>query len=261
MKLSYCELNTYLQIRIEWLACKLPCRYLELERKCNPGNAPEMMWHDSNNATCDICEKKYSCDSVLLKNNISVSIGLKPNICLSVELLIANRFWDRSPDMRLEINHKMISRIPGFTGSIYTRVSSERCILEIPKEAVHAGSTFPKQTSLDEVKAAYWGDVLYYRLSSLRLVTWDKAARHCYNIGAFLLTIHSLAEYQFIKEAFLQSHDTSVLYVGMKRQIFQVISLNKIHLFYWDFTGTWYVDILVCIYSLQNYDRSISWFQ
>ena len=258
MKLSNCELNTYLQILIKWLACKLPCRHLQLERKCNPGNAPEMMWHDSDNATCDICEKNYFCDSVLLKNNISISIGLKPNICLSVELFIASRYRHKSPDMWLSLNHNMISRIPGFVGWINTWVSSERCILEIPKEAVHAGGFFSKQTTLDEVKAAYWGDVLYYRLSSFRLVTWEKAARHCYDIGAFLLTIHSLAEYQFIKEAFLQSHDTSVLYVGLKRQVLQVISLNKIHLFYWDFTGTWYVDILVCIYSLQNYDRSIS---
>ena len=227
LKVLECFPNTYMQIRIKWLPCKMPCRYLDLERYCDYDHASGMMWPDNDNVTCDICETRYtSCDLVLLKHNISFSIDLNPKLCFSVELSISNRIFNRSPSMTLALNkNNMISRIPGFTGWIYTWISSDKCVMEIPKAALYTGNTpLDKAVTLNDVKAAYWGGVLYYRLSLLSPVSWEKAAQHCQGIGAFLLTIHSLAEYHFIKDTFLQSHDTSVLYIGLKRQVIKVIS-------------------------------------
>ena len=80
LNVSECFPNTYMQIRIKWLPCKLPCRYLDLKNKCEIGNAPKMMWPDNVNDTCDICEKKYAlCDSVLLKNNASIQLASNPS--------------------------------------------------------------------------------------------------------------------------------------------------------------------------------------
>ena len=228
LKVSDCFPNTYMQIQIEWLPCKLPCRYIDFERKCKIEKAPEMMWHDNDDGTCNICEKRYAlCDLVFLKSNVSFSIGLHPKRCLSVDLSIGNRKLKGAPTMVLALNkYNMVSRIPGFTRLVYAWVSSNKCVMEIPKAVLHTDDRRMFQNrnnKLDGVKAAYWDDVLYHHLSSLRLVSWEKAARYCHDIGAFLLTIHSLAEYQFIQAAFLQSHDTSVLYVGLKREVMKAI--------------------------------------
>ena len=229
LNVSECFPNTYMQIRIKWLPCKLPCRYLDLKNTCYFENDLKIMWHDNDNDTCDICEKIYaSCDPVLLKNNVSISIGLKPKLCLSLDLTISNPMLKKSPSMGLALNNNnMISRIPDFAGLVYAWVSSNKCVMEIPTAALNTDDryNFQKQNVvLDAVKAAYRGDVLYYRLSSLRLVSWEEAARYCHDIEAFLLTIHSLEEYQFIKETFLQSHDTLVLYVGLKRKVIKVMN-------------------------------------
>ena len=230
---SNCLPNTYMQIRIWWLPCKLLCRYLDPEKICNMGSPPAVMWHDGHNETCNICENRYTnCGQMLLKNNISISIGLKPNLCMYVYLSIRNRITDRSPAIMMLILNKynMISRIPDFTQSVDIWVSSERCVLEIPKATLRTNTTdtFSKLgAALDAVQAVYWGDVLYQGLFSPRLVSWEEAAQSCQGIRASLLTIHSLAEYTFIKETFLQLYDTFVLFVGLQREVMQVINFIK----------------------------------
>ena len=232
MKVFDCLPNTYMQVRLKWLPCKLPCQYLNLEKKCEIGNTPELMWHHGDNDTCNICVNKYTiCDQVLLKNNFPMSIDIKPKRCASVDLSIRNRITDRSPAMILALNeNNMISRVPDFTRWIYTWVYSDKCVVEIPKATLHINdsNTSPKRwATWDAIKTVYWRDVLYRGLSSQLLVSWEEAAQYCQDIRAFLLTIHSLAEYKFIKEAFLQPYDTSVLYVGLRREVMKVMDLIK----------------------------------
>ena len=164
LSVSDCFPHAYLQVRIRWLPCKLPCQYLDLENNCEVGNAPEILWHESNNIICDICENTYTlCDSVKLKHNISISIGIKPNLCLSVDQFIGG-ILNRSPAMMLVPNeNNMISIIPNFTGWIETSVCSYKCIMEIPKAAMYTDHSFAKQrVTLHMVKTAYWDGVLYY---------------------------------------------------------------------------------------------------
>ena len=270
MKVFDCLRNSYMQIQIKWLPCKLPCRYLDLEKNCPIGYAPDLMWYDGDNDTCNICEKRYTiCDPVLLKNNISTSISIKPNMCLAADLSIRNHIIYKSPAMILVLNeNNMISRIPDFAQWVKTSVSSTKCAVEIPEATVRTDPTnaFPKVgATLHAVKAAYWGDVLYQGLSSLRLVSWKEAAQTCQSIRAFLLTIHSLAEYEFIKETFLQSYDTSALYIGLKREVLMVKNLTKPNFKTDVFSGTCYVDFVCCaeetcgIYSISEIQGTSIW--
>ena len=132
-----------------------------------------------------------------------------------------------SPAMMLVLNeNNMISRIPNFTGWIETSVCSYKCIMEIPKAAMYTDHSFAKQrVTLHMVKTAYWGGVLYYHLSSLPASSWQTAAQSCQDIGAFLLTIYSLTEYRFVQNTFLQSFDSSISYIGLKREVITVINL------------------------------------
>ena len=70
-------------------------------------------------------------------------------------------------------------------------------------------------------KTAYWRGSLYRRLFCCypHRVTWNKAAKYCQQAGQFLLTIHSVDEFNFVKETFLQPHDTLILCVGIKREV------------------------------------------
>ena len=45
LKVHKCFPNTYMRIRIKWLPCKLPCRYLDFEKNCKYGNTRnEVAW-------------------------------------------------------------------------------------------------------------------------------------------------------------------------------------------------------------------------
>ena len=218
-----CECD-YIQIVIYWLPCKLPCQYIVQASYCDFGHGSKQAFYDNDdNSACDICEniytgcRKYSID---VETDISYILRVKSNVCLSAHLLIMANKLVRELQVLLAFNVSMF-RMPVFRRATRAELSSIMCNIEIPVLGLLRNSRADQQLkeSTHDVKDAYWGGVLYRRLFQLLPVSLEIAALSCQVMGASLLTIHGSAEYQFLKDTFLQKQDTSILYVGTRRQV------------------------------------------
>ena len=209
-------------IKINWLPCKLPCQYL-FTRYCELRFAAD---GGSDNSTCDICENVYTgCTrfySILfLKPTISFILRIKSNVCSYVHLLVSDYtstryFFVMSFVVNTTMFRKSISNRE-------TRVMliSHLCNIEIPLVGLlpYPRVYYVPKMGTHDVIDVFWGGVLYRSVSQRLPVTWDTAAKICQEMGTSLLTIHSSAEYQFIKDTFLETLGTSILYVGVKREV------------------------------------------
>ena len=136
-----------------------------------------------------------------------------------------------TPSFGIDLNRSNTIKIPYFT-LVHLCMKTENCAIEIPLTAMPSSSQLALQYVRRRVplakfmtKTAYWRGCLYRRFSEAYSVSWDTAAKSCQQAGQFLLTIHSLDEFDFIKKTFLQPHDTLMLFVGMKRE---VMYLNRV---------------------------------
>ena len=167
-----------------------------------------------------------------MRNNISFPFLIKSATCTSIMMYIkqCNRY--KTPSLDLHLNRtNTISRIPDFIAKTGISIYTVSCFVEIPIN--HIGHLFHnpegKELPWYEVKTVYWSGVLYRRLSQMSRfgpdsVSWEVAARSCLKAGQSLLTVHSMAEFDFVKETFLSNQDTPVVYVGLMRK---VIYLNN----------------------------------
>ena len=223
-------------VEIKWLPCKIPCTCLQ-PRLCPRS---ELIVHPNATNTCDICQFVHIYSNwVRLKPNSSLNIRMKSNTCPFVALKFRDDNEDgfRSPTFEIALNRSsIISRTPDFKSSMMITMLPTKCPFEIPlaaippssaSAAIYGGGVSSTKFTRHMVKAAYWRGTLYRRFSRANPVSWDTAAKSCKQAGQFLLTIHSVDEYHFIKETFMQPHDTSVVYVGMKRE---VMYLHKVYI-------------------------------
>ena len=213
-------------IEIKLLPCKVPCTCLQ-GRLCH--SFEMIRWPDDNN-TCDICQTAYVFSNQFwstLKSNVSVDMRIKSNTCLRVTLWIRDNKHDtfESPSFGINLYRSITIKVPYFT-LVHLCLHSTKCSLEIPLTAMPLSFELPpkrigRRVPLTKfmVKTAYWRGCLYRLFSRASSVSWDTAAKSCQQAGQSLLTIHSAEEFDFIKETFLQPHDTLMLFVGMKRKV------------------------------------------
>ena len=217
----------YAQIVINWLPCTIPCQYIFDERHCNLGYGSNLTVHDENgNSTCNICENVYTgCKLtptvIPLETTISYIPRIKSNVCSLARLQII----DYTSTVYLLYTSLLLNtsmfRMPVVRGATRVLLISRVCNIEIPLVGALSFSVKNPElmASAHDRTDVYWGGVLYRRLSRFLPVSWETAALSCQKIEASLLTIHSSAEYQFIKDTFLQALGTSILYVGVKRKV------------------------------------------
>ena len=216
-------------IDIKLLPCKVPCTCLQ-GRLCP--SFERIRWPNDNN-TCDICQSAHIYSyhsSFMIKPNVSIDMRIKSNTCLRVTLWIRDNKLDQfeSPSFGINLNRSITIKVPYFT-LVHLCMKTENCAVEIPLTAMPSPSPLALQYVTRRVplakfmaKTAYWRGSLYRRFSEAYSVSWDKAAKSCQQAGQFLLTIHSLDEFDFIKKTFLQPHDTLMLFVGIKREVMYI---------------------------------------
>ena len=213
-------------IEINLLPCKVLCTCLQ-PRRCP---SFEMIRRPNVSNACDICQFAhiYSYHQLSrIKPNISVDIRIKSNTCLYVNLWIGRNFgYKDEPYITIALNRSIAIKIPDFN-SAHLCIGTNECPVKVPLNAIHSlseldflrGRGVPRTGVM--AKTAYWRGSLYRRLSCCYpfKVTWNEAAKSCQQAGQFLLTIHSMDEFNFVKETFLEPHDTLILYVGIKREV------------------------------------------
>ena len=213
-------------IEINLLPCKVLCSCLQ-PRRCP---SFEMIRRPNDDNSCDICQFAHIYSyhlSTRIKPNISVDIRIKSNTCLYVDLWMGRNFgFKDEPYISIALNRSNAIKVPNFN-SAHLCINVNRCPIEIPLNALHSlseldflrGRGVPRTGVM--AKTAYWRGSLYRRLSCCYpyKVTWNDAAKSCQQAGQFLLTIHSMDELNFVKETFLEPHDTLIVYVGIKREV------------------------------------------
>ena len=189
-----------------------------------------MLRRPNDKNACDICQFAhiYSYHHLFrIKPNISVDIRIKSSACLYVNLWIGrNLGYKEEPYITIALNRSIVIKIPYFN-SAHLCMGANKCPVKISLNAIHSlselaflrGRSVPRTGVM--AKTAYWRDSLYRRLSCCYpfKVTWNEAAKSCQQAGQFLLTIHSMDEFNIVKETFLEPHDTLILYVGIKREV------------------------------------------
>ena len=235
-----CNVFTYSQIRIEQLPCKIRCQYLDQyldnTKDYSLGHVSQILGQDIDENKCDICENSYIYPSygipVAMRDNISFPFLVKSATCTTIYMYIKPIGKYATPFLDFRLNRtNMISRIPDFTGETMIQIyKSVACFIEIPISHIAPLFRVPRQKRpWYKLEAVYRGGVLYrqfFRINRLGTdpVSWNFAARSCLKAGQSLLTIHSMAEFDFVKETFLTNQDTSLVYVGLMRK---VIYLNN----------------------------------
>ena len=219
--------GNYDHIVIHWLQCNLPCQYIFNGNHCGPRFETKLVVYDDNdNSICDICKNVYiEClpMGIPLATTVSYALLIKSNVCLYGELRII-QCTHQFPSVSLAFNTSMF-KMPVFSSEICALIFSEMCHIEIPLVGTTSFLNWPDYMpgwSARDVMDLHWDGVLYRRLSRFP-VTWEEAILACQEIGASLLTIHSLTEYQFIKETFLKIFDMAIFYVGVKREVMHII--------------------------------------
>ena len=225
-----CKPMQYLKIRIKQLPCKLPCYYLTTNRHCSFPVPRDIRV----NGTCNVCANRYIlCTSMPLKGNISITIKIKSNMCLSVYLhLRAHEYTYGEPFMTLSIKrNNTIVTIPEFLDEPEITLTSEDCLIEIPTDALYSDAYHksPKsEVTRHVMKDVVWnGGVYRPHLSELFQWDWETAAQSCLQADMTLLTIHSLTEYHFLTKTLLVTHDMLVLYVGPKREVISFCNCHR----------------------------------
>ena len=225
-----CWQYRHIQIQIVILPCRLPCRYFVKEKYCGTSFLKtNWLWGENENRTCDICEHDYIfCDRVRLKTDMFAPIQIKSEVCMYANLEI------NGPNglmMILTFNRSDVILVaPVFKTKMYMYLQSSLCIVEIPTSAVTwAKLDYSQLATWRVAKTLHWDSALYRSVYQDSPVTWEAAASYCYQTGASLLTIHSQAEYQFVKKGFLLTHDVLPLYLGVKRQVMWLYTLPKYH--------------------------------
>ena len=186
----------------------------------------------NDNGTCDICKNVYCCgniyNGIFLETSIFYIIRVKSMTCLSVNLWITGYGSESYPQrVKLTFNSTMF-RMPVLSSTARASLYTTMCNIEIPLIGVLSRSWKDPElmASAHDVTDVFWGGVLYRRLSRRIAVTWETAALSCQEIGGSLLTIQSSAEYQFIKDTFLQTSDVAILYVGVMREVMCILLLH-----------------------------------
>ena len=223
-----CKPTHYFKIRFKPMPCKLPCQHLTTEKRAG------MLWHDNDTATCDICEHVYKRVDTNFRYNFSFAIGIKSSKCSSMHLKLIDLepYPYGSSFITFSIKRdNIIITIPDFRGEIDAYIAIKTCLPEIPLVALNSetGHTIPQNGITGHIlKAVFWDGAVYHpHFSRFSPVTWETAAQSCMKAGMTLLTIHSQAEYHFLKGTFLQTHDMLILYVGLKRQVICLRFLHK----------------------------------
>ena len=211
---------TYLQIIT--LPCTIPCPVLAQGNQCYPGDIePSVWWGDNVNITCDICKNFYIfCKDVRMSSSILPLIRIKSNICKYAGVQIGTE--DPSLlEVTLTFNRNdLLFVISAFTTETNINIGSTLCVVEIPVHTIKLVTPNIHQEITKRVVKTYeWGGALYHSVHQHIKVSWEAAASYCQESEAFLLTIHSRAEYLFVKETFLKTYNIVVLYVGVKRKV------------------------------------------
>ena len=223
--------NSVINIRMKLLPCTMPCKFILDQGQCDRAHGSKKVIYDNyEHSTCDICKNYYSgCTPVLgipLRRNASFTLRIKSDICLSacVRIVDYKSSGSVTPTMSFTIPGDMLT-IPALNTVNTIILLTSMCDIEIPFGAIEYNPPVFDIESVTpyEVKTAFWGGVLYRRLSQLPSVTWERAAQSCSEAGGSLLTIHSSAEYQFLEDTFLQARDTSLLYVGWRREVMCIV--------------------------------------
>ena len=248
--LKECLHFQYIQIQFQILRCKLPCRYFVQIKFQTYVWEPNELWGDSENETCDICENDYIfCNHVRLKTHILSPIRIKSKVCMHAILEISG---PSGLYINLKFNRSdIISVIPAFTVVTHAYIHSTSCIVEIPTTAVIRGKINNKRFATWRVtKTLHWDGAVYRSIYRHLPVSWETAASYCHKIGTSLLTIHSQAEYQFVKKGFLLTHDILTLYLGVKREVIWLYNrtVSRCSL------ATRYCKFLMIMYFLGNCD-------
>ena len=228
-EIEYCNPSMYSHFQIIVLPCKIPCPYFIREKYCisrylGPSN---VVWEDSVNITCDICENVYIfCNEVRLESNIIPMIKIKSKVCeyATLELRISQ------PNVLLMFialnGSDIVSVEPTFkvNEDLLLQLHVTSCVVEIPVSAMKwVRNSFPKKTV---ATAFHWGGALYHTVHQHLEVSWEEAASYCQESGASLLTIHSQTEFQFIKEKLLKTYSVLVLYIGVKKKVIYLWNLR-----------------------------------
>ena len=225
--------SSFIIIRMKLMPCTLPCKFVLDQGQCELVYGSNMTLYENN--TCDICNNYYSgCASgvtrnaIQLRSNASFTLRIKSDICVSACLRIDDARWFGTllPAMSFRFPGDMLE-IPALNTVSLMRIFSTLCDIEMPIAVIdyNLPMTGMELVTPYEVKTVFWGDVLYRRFSQLLPVTWERAAQCCFEAGASLLTTHSSAEYQFLKDNFLQARDTSLLYVGWRREVMCIVCI------------------------------------
>ena len=221
LEVDFCAPFHYNRIEFMTISCKIPCPYIIQDKYCHSSDLqPNVVWEGSFNFTCDICENVYIfCKQrpLYLQSQSLPRIRILSKVCKYAIL----RMGINEPSefgMLFALNRSdILSAMPAFKHRSVIALRSTSCALEIPFSAMkRAPNFFPKKPV---AKAFHWGGALYHSVHHHREVSWEAAASYCQEIGAYLLTIHSQAEYHFVEEKFLKSYDVVVLYVGVKRKV------------------------------------------
>ena len=223
----------FIHIIMKLIPCKVPCKLIIDQGLCDRAHGSKMVIYDNyENSTCDICENYYSgCTRIIgtpLKTSASFTLRIKSDICLSacVRIIDYKSSGIISPTMSFIFLGDVL-KIPALNTVNYIILLSGMCDIEIPIAALELQPPLfgPVLVTPYEAKTMFWGGVLYRCLSQLPPITWERAAQYCSEAGASLLTIHSSAEYQFLKDNFLQARDTSLLYVGWRREVMCILCM------------------------------------
>ena len=223
-----------LHIIMTMMPCKVPCKLILDQGLCDLGHGSKMMIYDNyENIICDICENYYSgCTTnyfgTALRTDASFTLRIKSDICLSacVRILDYKSSGIISPTISVIFRGDVL-KIPALNTVNYIILLSGMCDIEVPIAALETNPPMLGSVLMTpyEVKTVFWGGVLYRCLSQLPPVTWERAAQYCSEAEASLLIIHSSAEYQFLEDNVLQARDTSLLYVGWRREVMCIVCL------------------------------------
>ena len=221
-EVEFCDGLQYSHLQIMTLPCRIPCPHIVQEKYCHPNNyEPNVGWANSVNTTCDVCENTYIfCKTVRLASSILPRIRIKSKVCKYASSVMST-YRPVTLEMTLTFNRTdILSALSDFKTETNIYLRSTSCVVEIPISAIVSVKTnIYRKTTPHVVKTFQWGGALYHSMHHQPPVSWEAAAAYCKKFGASLLTIHSQAEYRFVKETFLKTYDVLVLYVGVKRKV------------------------------------------
>ena len=220
-RVEFCGPLQYSHLQIITLPCKIPCPSIIREIYCSFSHVQaNELWEDSANITCDVCNNVYMfCKNIHLRSKSLPLIRIISKVCKYAILQMWTYDLGQFSAMVTFSRNDFLSATSAFTTDTDIFLDISSCVAEIPIRVTKLVKPNAHRETTRHVKTFQWGGALYHSVRLKFKVSWETAAFYCQESGAFLLTIHSQAEYLFLRETFLKTYGVLVLYVGVKRKV------------------------------------------